>query len=63
MGVVNAVDDKPSFVLTIDCVRVVDTLKVTVEDENVDVEDENADVSPCRKHPMSSISVQQSLNW
>ena len=49
MGVVNAVDDKSSVVLTVDCVRVVDTLMVTVEDENIDV-------SPCGKHPISSIS-------
>ena len=67
VGVVNAVDDKSSVVLTIDCVRVVDTLKVTVEDENVDVspgacvddvlskDDEPTDV-PSGKHPISSIS-------
>ena len=73
MGVVNAVDDKSSVVLTVDCVRVVDTLIVTVEDENVDVspgscvddvmkkDDELTDV-PCGKHPISSISEQQSLN-
>ena len=62
--------------ISVDCVRVVDTLILTVEDENVDVspgicvgvddimskDDELTDV-PSEKHPISSISEQQSSHW